>query len=474
MLSINQILMLLMVTFAAMIVSCTKPEPCEDVTCPTGFICDNGACIDDPNADPCLNVNCPEGYSCEDGECVLQGYQTEVLSGAIGSNTTWTSDKVYELAGKVIVPEGIILNIEPGTIIKGRSGSGSLASALIIARGGQIMAVGTAERPIIFTSVLDDIEPGELDGGNLTELNNETWGGLIILGSAPISAGNGDTEAQIEGIPADEEYGRYGGNDANDNSGILQYVSVRHGGALIGEGNEINGITLGGVGSGTTIDHIEVAATLDDGIEFFGGTVNVSNAIISYQGDDGVDIDQNYSGTVDNFVVIHGGDDTDEGLEIDGPEGSTYTDGKFMLKNGTLIAKDQIKTSAADFKSKAQGTITNCSWIGYAKFIKVRASFDPDNLCASKTDAYTRLISGDLLFNDNEIVGSIAAEEMTKVYSDDDPGENDCFLMVEKEYQTSADSAFTNGSNQVSSSASKGANLPTFDSWTLAAIRSWY
>lgn len=470
--SIKKLSFLLSMAFGIMYVSsCT--EPCDGVTCPPGYICDEGACIEDPDADPCLNVNCPAGFECVDGDCVSVNYETVVVSGAITGTQMWDAAKVYELAGKVVIENGAVLNIPAGTIIKGRPGLGSLASALIVARGGKIMAEGNSTSPIIFTSTADNIEPGMLDGGNLSEFNNETWGGLILLGKAPISAEDGDTEAQIEGIPANEDYGRYGGSDAADNSGVLKYVSVRHGGALIGDGNEINGITLGGVGSGTVIDHVEVASTLDDGVEFFGGTVNVSNLIVSYQGDDGVDVDQNYSGTVDNFVVIHGGDDTDEALEIDGPENSTYKDGLFTLKNGTMIAVDQLKTSGGDFKSKAQGTVQNCVWKGYTSHIKIRSSFDPDNVCASKSDAYTNLIADILVFTDNEIEGSISAADVTKVYSDDDPGEEDCFNAVEADYQAAADAKVAEGGNSVVGSASKGANMTEFADWTLASVRGW-
>ena len=143
-----------------------------------------------------------------------------------------------------------------------------MASALIIARGGKLIAQGTAELPIIFTSIDDQLTPGMITSPNLTESNNALWGGLIVLGYAPISAGDGDTEAQIEGIPADDLFGRFGGADAADNSGVIKYVSVRHGGALIGADNEINGITFGGVGNGTVVENIEVVANLDDGVEF--------------------------------------------------------------------------------------------------------------------------------------------------------------------------------------------------------------
>jgi hypothetical protein len=288
-----------------------------------------------------------------------------VVSGLIEANATWTSDKIYELANRVIVTNGAILTIEAGTLIKGRTGEGSLASALIISRGSKIIAEGTAEDPIIFTSVEDEITVGESVSPNLTELDNAKWGGLLILGAAPISAKNGDTQSNIEGIPADEAYGVYGGDVADDNSGVLKYVSIRHGGSLIGAGNEINGLTLGGVGSGTVIQNIEIFATLDDGIELFGGTVNIDNLLVYWQGDDGVDIDQNYAGSITNFVVYQGdGVGTDEGLELDGPEGTTNMDGKFNLINGTIVS-DGVAGSAADIKADAQGTIENVVFTGY-------------------------------------------------------------------------------------------------------------
>lgn len=329
----------------------------------------------------------------EDPNPITGGDETsnEVVSGSITTNTTWTADKIYELATKVVVEEGVTLTIEPGTIIKGREGTGTLATALIVARGAKIMAAGTAEKPIIFTSVKDDIKIGELKGSNLGKEDIELWGGLIVLGKAPVSAKNGDTEAQIEGIPASDTYGAYGGTDARDNSGSLKYISIRHGGALIGEGNEINGLTLGGVGSGTTISNIEVYATLDDGIEFFGGTVNVTNVIISHQGDDGLDIDQNFAGSVTNFLVQHDVNGTDEGLEIDGPEGSTYTEGLFTLKNGTIRALSGTDASQADLKSKAQGTIENVVFEGYSSgkdLIKIAVSYT-NNCADAKEDAFT-------------------------------------------------------------------------------------
>src|SRR5690606_29981670 len=140
----------------------------------------------------------------------------------------------------------------------------------------------------------------------------------------------------IEGIPADASYGQYGGTDVADNSGVLKYISIRHGGITIGQDNEINGLTLGGVGNGTLIENIEVIANQDDGIEWFGGSVNVTNALVWAAGDDGFDADQAWSGTLSNGVVIQG-EESGSALELDGPEGSAATEAGFTMEHITLI-----------------------------------------------------------------------------------------------------------------------------------------
>lgn len=241
--------------------------------------------------------------------------------------------KVYVLKSRIAVVSGVTLTIEPGVIVKGEAGTGANATALLIARGGKLMAEGSASSPIIFTSVADEIMPGEVASPNLDPTLNGLWGGLLILGNAPISADA--ASVQIEGIPPSDQNGLYGGTDAADNSGVIKYISIRHGGANIGEGNEINGLTLGGVGSGTTIENVEVIANQDDGIECFGGTVNVKNLILWNIGDDAVDTDQSWAGTLDNFMVINTGD---ECFELDGPEGAMVA--KHTIKNGTVYALD--------------------------------------------------------------------------------------------------------------------------------------
>lgn len=335
-------------------------DPCKGLTLPSAdCICTDGVIT--CTTDPCDGVTCPDGYSCLDGVCTLDGFETVQKAGAITADETWSADKIYVLNGKVVVEDGVTLTIEAGTLVKGAEGTGSLASALIVARGAKLMAQGTADNPIIFTSVQDNIQPGEVAGSNLDETDSGLWGGLIILGKAPISVEDNSGEAQIEGIPADDSFGAYGGTDANDNSGTITYISVRHGGALIGDGNEINGITLGGVGAGTTIENIEVVGNLDDGIEWFGGTVNVTNALVWAADDDALDIDQAYSGTINNAVVIAFGG-TDHGLEIDGPEGTAT--GAFTLTNVTVKGADD---ELGNMRDGATGSLVNIYFFGFTE-----------------------------------------------------------------------------------------------------------
>ena len=182
------------------------------------------------------------------------------VSSNITTNTTWETGKTYVLESRIAVVSGVTLTIQPGVIVKGKAGAGANATALLIARGGKLMADGTASQPIIFTSEADQIQPGQVASPNLAPDLDGLWGGLIVLGNAPISASA--PSIQIEGIPVSDQNGLYGGTDPADNSGSISYISIRHGGANIGEGNEINGLTLGGVGTGTSIHHVEIAAPL--------------------------------------------------------------------------------------------------------------------------------------------------------------------------------------------------------------------
>ncbi len=304
--------------------------------------------------------------------------ETINVTGMLQGTHNWTSNNTYVLNQKVVVDAGATLNIEAGTVIKGSAGQGSLASALVIARGGMINAVGTADAPIIMTSVSDDLSTMD----DLGPEDQGLWGGLLVLGYAPCSFSGDVSELQIEGIPADDTFGLYGGNDASDNSGTISYVSIRHGGAVIGADNEINGLTLGGVGNGTTINNVEVIANSDDGIEFFGGTVDVSNALVWACGDDLLDIDQAYSGTISNSIVL-AGSNSDHGMEIDGPEG-TFSD-QFTLNNITLVGYfDAEGGEYADYRSNAMGASNNVA--AYNFFAGKDVELDNDGVATNYND----------------------------------------------------------------------------------------
>ena len=286
-----------------------------------------------------------------------------IIDEDITEDTTLNNDQIWTLSGRVFVKNGATLTIEAGTLIKAVGGTGTNASVLVVAQGASIQANGTADAPIIMTSAADNIELGQIASvePNLDENDRGLWGGLIVLGYATV---HGDSPAgaatqQIEGIPADVAEGLYGGDDDADSSGSITYLSIRYGGALIGEGNEINGLTLGGVGTGTTIDNIEVLGNIDDGIEFFGGSANASNLLVWGQGDDGVDLDQSYSGTIENVMVILEGA-SDHAFEIDGPKAGPEVNEPFTVSNITVIGSpDNSKNDIADFRDGANGSVNN-------------------------------------------------------------------------------------------------------------------
>jgi hypothetical protein len=209
---------------------------------------------------------------------------TVEVTGKIATNTTWTADKRYILHDYVGVAAPATLTIEPGTVIYG----GDTRASLFIQKGAKIMADGTSRRPIIFTSAQ-----------NVGQRAQKDWGSLILLGNAPINQGT----AILEGLASFPEY-TFGGTDPNDNSGVVRYVRLEFGGFEIATNQEINGLTLGGVGAGTIIDHVEVLHNKDDAFEFFGGTVNASHLLGIAFADDGLDFDFGYTGSIQYAALI--------------------------------------------------------------------------------------------------------------------------------------------------------------------------
>jgi hypothetical protein len=302
--------------------------------------------------------------------------------------TTWTANNLYILDGLVFINNGQTLTIEAGTIIKGKAGQGANASALIVSRGGKIMAEGTAKKPIIFTAEADDLN------GSVQDLTDGLWGGVIVLGKAELNTI--PREQQIEGISQTEPRGVYGGTDNTDNSGILKYISIRHGGTDIGEGNEINGLTLGAVGSKTVIEYIEVFANKDDGIEFFGGMPRLKHIVTAFCGDDSFDYDQGFRGFGQFWLGVQGYERGDRLGEHDGgtdPEtGEPYAIPTIF--NATYIGRGEgAAKRTLTFRDNAGGNYANSIFYNQEKGIDIELLVDE---CS-----YTRYEAGQLTIKNN-------------------------------------------------------------------------
>lgn len=220
----------------------------------------------------------------------MYSYVTEsvTVSGTITQSTTWTADKRYVLNEFVGVASPALLTIEPGTTVYG----GSSRATLFVRRGAKIVADGTARRPIIFTSP-------KVAGSRAMR----DWGSLVLLGNAPINEPLGSARSFLEGLPQTPEYS-FGGSDPNDSSGVLRYVRLEFGGFEIETNQEINGLSMAGIGSGTVIDYVQVLFNKDDGFEFWGGTVNAKHLLAVGHADDGLDFDLGYQGNIQFAAII--------------------------------------------------------------------------------------------------------------------------------------------------------------------------
>ncbi len=283
---------------------------------------------------------------------------TTTLTGTINTTTTLTSDKVWTLKGYVYVTDGAKLIIQPGTtIISDISEKG----ALCIERGAQIIAEGTATKPIIFTS-----------GKSAGERAPGDWGGIVILGRAKT---NRTSEPTIEG-----GIGRpFGGTNDLDNSGVLKYVRIEYAGIAAMPNSEINALTLGGVGSGTIIENVQTIYANDDAFEFFGGTVNAKNLYAFATADDDFDFDFGYTGTITNGVAkrdpqfVDNGD-AGNGVECDndgtGSTAQPYTHPKLF---NMILVGPNVSTALANhnlglrFRRATQFTMKNSVIWGWMK-----------------------------------------------------------------------------------------------------------
>ena len=289
----------------------------------------------------------------------------------ISTSTTWTAGNTYNLQNQIYVLPGATLTIEAGTRVASTpssNGSGSLA----VCKGAQIFAEGTASAPIVMTSSNDD--------GTWREACNE-WGNLTIMGDAYISenatVGNSATpdannyaimEGLTEGFPGDTRV-RYGGGNDDDDSGSISHLSIRYGGRVVGLANELNGLSLGGIGRGTDIDHIEIMNNVDDGIEIWGGTVCLSYVSIWNIGDDSFDIDQGWRGKAQYGLIVQGfSADASQGsgvgdnmCETDGAEDSDWQPvTSAAIYNFTLIGQPVDGDGATAWRDNARVQYRNC------------------------------------------------------------------------------------------------------------------
>ena len=259
------------------------------------------------------------------------------VQGEIKADTRWTAANKYLLKGYVYVRSGATLTIDAGTIIKGDKDT---KGALIVEPGAKLIAIGTVDKPIIFTS-------NQPKGAR----NYGDWGGVILAGNAPINSLVGTTKPKVEGGPTTE----YGGTNAADNSGTLQYVRIEFGGVAFSPNNEVNGLTMCAVGSGTTLDHIQVSYSGDDSFEWFGGTVNAKYLVAHRGFDDDFDTDNGFSGKVQFAVSLR------DPLQAD-QSGSKA----FESDNDASASNNQAQTQAVFSNVTAVGPILNPSAANYS------------------------------------------------------------------------------------------------------------
>ncbi len=310
----------------------------------------------------------------------LPGYTA--INGTFGGELTQgavlTCANNYIIDKKIYIPSGKTITINPGTVLKGRTAeflSGtttpdpSKASALVIMRGGKIMAEGQKDCQIVFTAEADPMD------GTYAISNIGKWGGVVVLGRATnnltlaangpfVPGGSGKLAVAnglgtIEGFATSNTQDQYGANltagevfDDNDNSGIMKYVSIRHSGAILSVGAEINGLTLGSVGRGTTIENVEIVSCADDNIEIFGGTVNMRYISTIFGNDDMYDYDLGWSGKAqflfgmktDNTSSV----DSDSGFETDSDDNKSNNTPRStpVIYNATIIGNEKTTFTA--------------------------------------------------------------------------------------------------------------------------------
>lgn len=349
------------------------------------------------------------GWTNWDPESKVYPAPTQTVTGNISTNQTWSG--VVYLDGFVHVINNAELTIQPGTIIRGKLTDASVTpGVLVIARGSKIHAVGTAANPIVFTSIKSETA-GRASGD---------WGGVILCGNAKVNLHTLSTaqgafkEMKVEGFVTDEPngYRHFGGNNDADNSGEMSYVRIEFGGVSLNPSilnSEINGLTFGGVGSGTKIDHIQVSFSGDDSFEWFGGTVDAKYLIANRGKDDDFDTDNGFSGRVQFGLAIKDpyiADDSDpsyesNGFECDGNGVSPYLSfplTKAIFSNMTMVGPYGDGTaygdlagvnthhkSGAHLRRNMAQSVFNSLFVGFNRGLRYQNAVTLDNITSAST-----------------------------------------------------------------------------------------
>ena len=329
-----------------------------------------------------------------------------IVTADITTSTTWTANNFYDLQAQVYVRSGATLTIEPGTVIASSPG---FDGALVVTKTGAIMALGTREKPVVFTSTADRAtwQNNNPETGAWREAANE-WGNVTIMGDAfmndhnvvgNVSTCNAANRGNMEGLTrgtADDQYG--GGND-DDDSGVFKYVSLRYGGDAVLPAVELNGLSLGAIGRDTDIHHIDIMNNIDDGIEVWGGTVNLKYLNIWNVGDDSLDIDQGFRGKIQFVLIVQGyslqasqGSGTgDNACEVDGAEDCHWQPvTTTCIYNATVIGQPDSpgvgrtgSDHATAWRSNARVQYRNCIFMELGERLVGFDNTDgaPDNSC---------------------------------------------------------------------------------------------
>lgn len=338
------------------------------------------------------------------------GRDTVMVNDAITTDTTWSADHIYQLGTmkQIFVKGGATLTIQPGTEVRGERGA-----VLVITRGSKINAAGTVDKPIVLTS---SQPTGQKAAG--------WWGGLLVLGAAPINvnknANPASDEATFEAFTTDLPEGKFGGTKADDNSGVIKYVRIEFAGFNFINDREFNNLTFCGVGSGTTVDYVQVHGGSDDGVELFGGTVNVKHLVSSQNQDDGFDTDNGWQGKA-QFVIVQNVShpatlpEASNGYESDNHgTAQSYTAEPRTLptvSNVTLIGDHGytgVASWAAVFRRGTGGHYVNHIWYGFPKGPEVR-----DAETAAQVTAGNLTVTYSMLFNNDATATNLPPAQAT-------------------------------------------------------------